>query len=196
MSDPDDSTEYHSTERILDAIERASDAKIIRYLIHNGPATSKEIILETDLTQPTVYKRMSYLRDTDAILQFEKSTMARGRNPVKYDVADTESRVNRTDAVRVPPEAKNLPPSAKLVAVIMSHNQPVTQKELVKMSNMSQRTVRDGLDRLEPYLKTEPNFRDARQTLYRYEPTEADTPDDSDSDGVTVPRHPSELQSE
>jgi DNA-binding Lrp family transcriptional regulator len=63
----------------------------------------------------------------------------------------------------------DLPPSAKLVYTVLKYDAPLTQKQLVSETNLSPRTVRYALDRLdECQLITEDVYlRDARQSLYR-----------------------------
>lgn len=73
---------------------------------------------------------------------------------------------------------KSLPPSAKLVFKVLEYNGGLTQKGIVEKSRLSQRTVRDALDRLQAVDAVEKTIYvpDARQNLYRLavdlEPTE------------------------
>lgn len=62
----------------------------------------------------------------------------------------------------------NLPPSAKLVFVVLDHEGKLTQKQLVEETRLSYRTVRYALTRLKDsnVIDGEISFRDARQTLY------------------------------
>lgn len=66
------------------------------------------------------------------------------------------------------PEVRDLPPSAKLILKVLEYNSGLTQKELVKKSRLSQRTVRDALNRLEEQGVVEKQLYlpDARQNLY------------------------------
>lgn len=63
---------------------------------------------------------------------------------------------------------EDLPPSAKLVYKVLTYNGPLTQKQIVEKSMLSQRTVRDALTRLsEVDIVTEKVYiPDARQNLY------------------------------
>lgn len=65
-------------------------------------------------------------------------------------------------------EVRDLPPSAKLILKVLEYNSGLTQKELVKKSRLSQRTVRDALNRLEEQGVVEKQLYlpDARQNLY------------------------------
>ncbi|MFB6133130.1 MAG: MarR family transcriptional regulator [Halanaeroarchaeum sp.] len=63
---------------------------------------------------------------------------------------------------------RDLPPSGKLVLKVLEYNGGLTQKEIVEKSRLSQRTVRDALDRLQEQEIVEKNIYipDARQNLY------------------------------
>jgi len=63
---------------------------------------------------------------------------------------------------------EDLPPSAKLVYKVLEYNSGLTQKELREETRLSQRTVRDALDRLEERNAIEKNLYvpDGRQNLY------------------------------
>ncbi|QDX39569.1 helix-turn-helix domain-containing protein [Salarchaeum sp. JOR-1] len=69
-----------------------------------------------------------------------------------------------------------LPPSAKLVVKVLEYNGGLTQKEIVEKSRLSQRTVRDALDRLQENDLVEKDIYipDARQNLYRLALAESD----------------------
>ena len=62
----------------------------------------------------------------------------------------------------------DLPPSAKLVFMVLEHEGPLTQKRLVEKTRLSARTTRYALDRLEhiDVVNKKMGFRDARQNLY------------------------------
>ena len=62
----------------------------------------------------------------------------------------------------------DLPPSAKLVFVVLAHEGPLTQKGLIEKTRLSERTVRYALGRLKNInaVSEQIHFRDARQTLY------------------------------
>ena len=66
------------------------------------------------------------------------------------------------------PKIEHLPPSAKLVYKVLESNGQLTQKEIIKRSYLSPRTVRYALDRLrgEKVITERFYFRDARQCLY------------------------------
>ncbi|MFB6081428.1 MAG: helix-turn-helix transcriptional regulator [Halanaeroarchaeum sp.] len=63
---------------------------------------------------------------------------------------------------------RDLPPSGKLVLKVLEYNGGLTQKQIVEKSRLSQRTVRDALDRLQEHGIVEKNIYvpDARQNLY------------------------------
>lgn len=65
-------------------------------------------------------------------------------------------------------QVEDLPPSAKLVLKVLEYNGGLTQKQIVDKSRLSQRTVRDALDRLQDRTIVEKNIYipDARQNLY------------------------------
>jgi DNA-binding MarR family transcriptional regulator len=62
----------------------------------------------------------------------------------------------------------DLLPSAKLVLVVLDHEEPLTQKQIVEETWLSARTVRSALGRLKELnaISEQINFMDARQTLY------------------------------
>lgn len=64
---------------------------------------------------------------------------------------------------------QDLPPSAKLVLKVLEYNGGLTQKQIVENSRLSQRTVRDALDRLQEadVVQKDIYIPDARQNLYR-----------------------------
>ena len=65
-------------------------------------------------------------------------------------------------------QIRDLPPSAKLVLKVLEYNGGLTQKQIVNKSRLSQRTVRDALERLQDRSIVEKNIYvpDARQNLY------------------------------
>ncbi|MFB6113686.1 MAG: helix-turn-helix transcriptional regulator [Halodesulfurarchaeum sp.] len=65
-------------------------------------------------------------------------------------------------------QIRDLPPSAKLVLKVLEYNGGLTQKEIVNKSRLSQRTVRDALERLQDRGIVDKNIYvpDARQNLY------------------------------
>ena len=72
---------------------------------------------------------------------------------------------------------QDLPPSAKLVLKVLEYNGGLTQKEIVEKSRLSQRTVRDALDRLQEHDVVEKDIYipDARQNIYRLANCEEDS---------------------
>lgn len=76
---------------------------------------------------------------------------------------------------------QDLPPSSKLVLKVLEYNGGLTQKQIVEKSRLSQRTVRDALDRLQEVDIVEKDIYipDARQNLYRLA-TESDEPEDAE----------------
>jgi DNA-binding MarR family transcriptional regulator len=72
--------------------------------------------------------------------------------------------MNESDAA-----IEDLPPSAKLVLKVLEYDGGLTQKGIVEESRLSQRTVRDALDRLVEAGVVEKDIYipDARQNLYR-----------------------------
>lgn len=81
----------------------------------------------------------------------------------------------------------DVPPSAKLVYKVLEYNGPLTQKDIVERSMLSQRTVRDALARLREIevVSEEVYIPDARQNLYELTiedatVTEAAAPDSGD----------------
>lgn len=88
-----------------------------------------------------------------------------------------------------PPEETldDLPPSAKLVYKVLEYNGGLTQKGIVEKSRLSQRTVRDALDRLQEIEAVEKTIYvpDARQNLYRLTVDGAES-EISSAQGLTV----------
>ncbi|MFW5965687.1 MAG: helix-turn-helix transcriptional regulator [Halodesulfurarchaeum sp.] len=76
------------------------------------------------------------------------------------------------------PQVDDLPPSAKLVLKVLEYNGGLTQKQIVDKSRLSQRTVRDALDRLQDRTIVEKNIYvpDARQNLYSLSTPGTDRP--------------------
>jgi len=75
---------------------------------------------------------------------------------------DTQDHSDRWSPVR------ELPPSAKLVAKELDHNDQLTQTELAEATLLSARTVREAVSRLEAVgaVESRVSFRDARKQLY------------------------------
>jgi len=79
---------------------------------------------------------------------------------------------------------QDLPPSAKLVLKVLEYNGGLTQKQIVENSRLSQRTVRDALDRLQEADVVEKDIYipDARQNLYRLKVEETDSETEADAE--------------
>ena len=79
---------------------------------------------------------------------------------------------------------QDLPPSAKLVWKVLEYNGGLTQKQIVENSRLSQRTVRDALDRLQEADVVEKDIYipDARQNLYRLSLEDEESADDSETE--------------
>ena len=73
---------------------------------------------------------------------------------------DTQSELR--DAIQ------DLPPSAKLVALVLEHNGTLNQQELATESLLPERTVRLGLEQLQQVdvVESTTSLRDARKRLY------------------------------
>ena len=63
---------------------------------------------------------------------------------------------------------QDLPPSAKLVAIVLEHNGTLSRRELAAESLLPERTVRLGLDQLEEVdvVESKTSLKDARKRLY------------------------------
>ncbi|MGB9966442.1 MarR family transcriptional regulator [Halobacterium hubeiense] len=63
---------------------------------------------------------------------------------------------------------RDLPPSAKLVAKVLEHNDDLTQRELAERTLLPDRTVRYALSRLEENdaVSSRFSFTDARKQVY------------------------------
>jgi len=74
----------------------------------------------------------------------------------------TESSTELRDAIQ------DLPPSAKLVAIVLEQNGTLTQRELATESLLPERTVRLGLDKLQEVgvVESRTSLQDARKRLY------------------------------
>lgn len=78
-----------------------------------------------------------------------------------------ENKLKKRTVV-TPSKTKNLPPSAKLVYKILSYEGSLTQKEVINISNLPERTVRYALELLlkKRLITQQPYLNDARQTVY------------------------------
>ncbi|ACM59121.1 M protein trans-acting positive regulator (MGA) [Halohasta litchfieldiae] len=63
---------------------------------------------------------------------------------------------------------QDLPPSAKLVALILKHEGTLSQREIATKSHLSERTVRYGLNELQQVdvVESRTSLQDARKRLY------------------------------
>jgi len=73
-----------------------------------------------------------------------------------------ESSIELRDSIQ------DLPPSAKLVALVLEHNGTLSQQELAAESFLPERTVRLGLEELQQVdvVESRTSLRDARKRLY------------------------------
>jgi len=78
----------------------------------------------------------------------------------------TESASLRTTTAAS--DLRELPPSAKLVAVTLAHEGTLTQPQLAEATLLSARTVRSALSQLEAagLITSRPSVMDARQQVY------------------------------
>lgn len=62
----------------------------------------------------------------------------------------------------------DLPPSAKLVFIVLDHENMLTQKQIIEKTRLSNRTVQDALGQLKKInaINEHMNLKDARQSLY------------------------------
>ena len=79
-----------------------------------------------------------------------------------------EKKLKKRTATVTSSHARNLPPSAKLVYKILSYEGNLTQKEIINMSSLPERTVRYALGLLlgKGLITQSPYLNDARQTVY------------------------------
>jgi|TARA_Y100000310_G_scaffold345431_1_gene464900 NAD+ kinase len=79
-----------------------------------------------------------------------------------------ETKLKKRTVTLTPERTKNLPPSAKLVYKILSYEGNLTQKEIVNMSYLPERTARYALELLlkKRLITQQPYLNDARQTVY------------------------------
>lgn len=76
--------------------------------------------------------------------------------------AQAESSIELRDAIQ------DLPPSAKLVAIIIEHEGTLSQQEIAAESLLPERTVRLGLEQLQKVdvVEARTSLQDARKRLY------------------------------
>lgn len=91
---------------------------------------------------------------------------------------------------------QDLPPSAKLVLKVLEYNGGLTQKQIVENSRLSQRTVRDALDRLQEADVVEKDIYipDARQNLYRLQIDEDESETEAESEDSEAEAEPPEAE--
>ncbi len=79
-----------------------------------------------------------------------------------------EKKLKKRTAIVASSHARNLPPSAKFVYKILSYEGNLTQKEIINISNLPERTVRYALELLikKRLIAQSPYLNDARQTVY------------------------------
>jgi len=79
-----------------------------------------------------------------------------------------EDKLKKRTSTFTTKETKSLPPSAKLVYKILSYEGNLTQKEVINISNLPERTVRYALELLlkKRLITQQPYLNDARQTVY------------------------------
>ena len=79
-----------------------------------------------------------------------------------------EDKLKKRTSVSATKETKSLPPSAKLVYKILSYEGKLTQKEVINITNLPERTVRYALGLLlkKRLITQQPYLNDARQTVY------------------------------
>ena len=67
---------------------------------------------------------------------------------------------------------QDLPPSAKLVALVLEHNGMLSQQELAAESLLPERTVRLGIEKLQQVdvVEVRTSLKDARKRLYSLSP--------------------------
>ena len=65
-------------------------------------------------------------------------------------------------------DLEDLTPSAKLVYKILEYEAPLTKKQIVEESRLTQRTVYNAITELEDlnYIDSEPRTKDLRQRIY------------------------------
>jgi NAD+ kinase len=145
-------TPISSTEKRTTVIV-SNKTKII---ISDIQTSSPVVIMDGDIRVPL----------KNDILEIEKS---------KYDAYfiefskdySIESKLKKRTAPATA-ETKELPPSAKLVYKILSYEGNLTQKEVINLSNLPERTVRYALELLlkKRLITQQPYLNDARQTVY------------------------------
>ena len=80
----------------------------------------------------------------------------------------TQGDTRREASTELRDSIQDLPPSAKLVALVLEHNGTLSQQELAAESLLPERTVRLGLEELQQVdvIESRTSLRDARKRLY------------------------------
>ena len=80
----------------------------------------------------------------------------------------TQGDVQRKPSMELREKVHDLPPSAKLVALVLQHNGELTQREISNESLLPERTVRLALENLQEVdaVDSRTSLRDARKRLY------------------------------
>lgn len=103
----------------------------------------------------------------DTAVEIEKSTYDACFIEFSKDYS-IENKMKKRTVTLTPERTKSLPPSAKLVYKILSYEGQLTQKEVINISNLPERTVRYALELLlkKRLITQQPYLNDARQTVY------------------------------
>ena len=120
-------------------------------------ATSPVVIMDGDI-------RIALKSDS---IEIEKSKYDACFIEFSKDYA-IENKLKKRAVPLTPERTKNLPPSAKLVYKILVYEGNLTQKEIINLSYLPERTVRYALDLLlkKRLITQKPYLNDARQTVY------------------------------
>ena len=80
----------------------------------------------------------------------------------------TRGNTGEETSIELRDSVHDLPPSAKLVALVLEHNGTLSQQELAAESLLPERTVRLGLQELQQVdvVESRTSLRDARKRLY------------------------------
>lgn len=80
----------------------------------------------------------------------------------------TQGDVQRESSIELRDVIKDLPPSAKLVALVLEHEGTLSQREIAAESLLSERTVRLGLEKLQQVdaVESRTSLQDARKRHY------------------------------
>ena len=80
----------------------------------------------------------------------------------------TQGELQTASSTELRDAIQDLPPSAKLVAVVLEHEGTLSQREIAAESLLPERTVRLGLGQLQEVdvVESRTSLRDARKRLY------------------------------